>query len=131
MNQVFLVGRLGQDPELRYTQNQTAVANFSLATTEYVKNEQQTEWHRVVCWGKTAENVGKYTQKGRQVAVRGRLQTRTWEDKNGNKQHTTEVVADRVEFLGDKEKGQGQGQRSGGGNRTQRNSQPTLDDIPF
>ena len=85
MNSVTLIGRLGTDPEVRYTQGNQAVANFRLATTEHVKGEKKTEWSNIVAWGKTAENVGRYCHKGSQVAVQGRLQTRSWEDKSGNK----------------------------------------------
>jgi len=105
LNRVQLIGNLGQDPELRYTQNQTAVCTLSVATTENRLNasgerEPQTTWHRVVVWSKQAENCNKYLGKGRQVYVDGRLQTRSWEDQNGNKRYTTEVVAQSVLFLG-------------------------------
>ena len=103
-NRVTLLGNLGQDPELRYTQNQTAVASFSLATTEYRKSadggsQSVTDWHRVVVWGKQAENCNKYLRKGKTVFIEGKLQTRNWEDKNGQKHRTTEVVAVLVQFL--------------------------------
>ena len=103
-NRVTLLGNLGQDPELRYTQNKTAVTSFSLATTEYRKSadggsQSVTDWHRVVVWGKQAENCNKYLRKGRTVFIEGRLHTRSWEDKNGQKHRITEVVAGLVQFI--------------------------------
>jgi single-strand DNA-binding protein len=106
VNKVILIGNLGRDPELRYTKNGQAVANFSLATTERFggrdggEEREQTEWHRIVTWGKTAENCAQYLSKGRSVYIEGRIQSREWEDKEGNKRSTTEVVAQRVQFLG-------------------------------
>lgn len=105
VNKVMLIGNLGQDPELRYTPNQIAVANFSIATTDYRtdkdgKRQEFTEWHRVVVWNKQAENCAKYLSKGKPVFVEGRLQTRSWEDKTGQKRYTTEVVAQSIQFLG-------------------------------
>lgn len=115
VNKVILVGNLGRDPEIRYTQQGTAVANFSLATTNRFKNrsgemEERTEWHRVVAWDKLAEICGQYLSKGRQVYIEGRLQTREWEDKDGNKRSTTEVVTQTMQMLGRRE---GQGSESG------------------
>jgi len=105
VNKVILVGNLGRDPELRYTQSGQAVANFTLATNEKWKDkegnsQERTEWHRIIVWGKTAENCAQYLQKGRSVYVEGRLQTRDWEDREGNKRTTTEIVAQIVNFLG-------------------------------
>ncbi|MBI4040769.1 MAG: single-stranded DNA-binding protein [Deltaproteobacteria bacterium] len=105
INKVILVGRLGQDPEIRHTASGTAVCNFSLATSEYWndKNNQKqerTEWHRVVVWAKLAELCSTYLKKGRQAYIEGRLQTRQWEDKTGNKRYTTEIIASTVQFLG-------------------------------
>lgn len=104
VNKVIIVGRLGQDPEIRYTQGGSAVSNFSVATSENWtdkegQKQERTEWHRVVVWGKAAENCAQYLGKGRQVFVEGRLQTRQWEDKDGNKRYTTEVIANTVQFL--------------------------------
>jgi single-strand DNA-binding protein len=117
LNRVFIIGNLGKDPELRYTQNQNAVATFSVATTDTRtgadgQRQEQTEWHNIVVWGKTAENCSKYLAKGRSVLVEGRLQTRSWEDKNGQKRYTTEIVANNVTFLGsrnDRDAGAGRG----------------------
>lgn len=105
INKVILIGNLGADPEVRYTPNGTAVANFSLATTEVRTNkdgekEQKTEWHRVVAWGKQGEICGEYLSKGKQVYVEGSLQTRSWEDRDGLKRWTTEIRASRVLMLG-------------------------------
>jgi single-strand DNA-binding protein len=106
INKVILIGNLGRDPELRYTQNGQPVANFSLATSENWTDKssgekvEKTEWHRVVVWGRTAEHCSQYLAKGRTVYIEGRLQTRDWEDKEGQKRSTTEVNAQTVQFLG-------------------------------
>jgi single-strand DNA-binding protein len=105
VNKVLLIGRLGNNPEIRYTNTGTAVANFNLATSENWNDkngqrQERTEWHRVVVWGKLAELCEKYLSKGRQCFVEGRLQTRSWDDKDGNKRYTTEVVASTIQFLG-------------------------------
>ena len=105
VNKVILIGNLGRDPELRYTQSGQGVANFTLATNERWRdkdgnNQERTEWHRIVVWGKQAESCAQYLQKGRSVYVEGRLQTRDWEDKDGNKRQTTEITALTVQFLG-------------------------------
>ena len=101
VNKVILVGNLGRDPEVRYTPSGQAVANFTVATNEAWtdkagQKQERTEWHRVVVWGKSAENCGEYLSKGRQVFVEGRLQTREWTNKEGAKQYTTEIVANPV-----------------------------------
>lgn len=105
INKVILIGNLGRDPELRYTQNGQAVVNFSLATTENWKDKsgervERTEWHRIVAWGRTAELCAQYLSKGRTVYIEGRLQTNEWEDREGQKRKTTEIVATTVQFLG-------------------------------
>lgn len=104
VNKVILVANLGADPELRYTPNQRALCNLRVATTEVFKDkagkrQERTEWHRVTVWGDQAENCGKYLAKGRSVYIEGKLQTRTYE-KDGQKHYATDVVADRVVFLG-------------------------------
>jgi single-strand DNA-binding protein len=104
VNKVILIGNLGRDPELRFVQSGQAVANFTLATNDRWtdregKPQERTEWHRIVVWGKQAENCANYLAKGRSVYVEGRLQTREWEDKEGQKRQTTEVVAQLVQFL--------------------------------
>ena len=105
VNKVILIGNLGRDPEIRYTKSGTAVANLNLATTDSWKDPQgdrqeRTEWHRVVAWDKLAEISKEYLSKGRQVYIEGRLQTRSWEDKDGNKRYTTEIRADQLLMLG-------------------------------
>jgi single-strand DNA-binding protein len=133
VNRVILIGNLGRDPELRYTQSGSAVANFTLATNERWRdkdgnNQERTEWHRIVVWGRTAENCAQYLQKGRSVYVEGRLQTREWEDKDGNKRNTTEINALNVQFLG------GRGGPGGGGDDpgpSDPGGAPPGDDIPF
>ncbi len=105
VNKVILVGRLGQNPEVRYTPSGAAVANFSVATNESWtdksgQKQEKTEWHKIVVWGKTAENCNQFLTKGRQVYVEGRLQTRQWQDKDGQTKYTTEVQAQTVQFLG-------------------------------
>lgn len=105
VNKVILIGNLGADPEIRYTPGGLAVANFRLATTENRTNkegqrEQRTEWHRIVTYGKLAEICGEHLAKGKQVYIEGRLQTRSWDDKDGNKKWTTEVIANNMQMLG-------------------------------
>ena len=105
VNKVILVGNLGRDPEVRYTPGGSAVANFTLATTDRWNDpsgekKERTEWHRIVVWGKQAEIAGEYLRKGRQIYVEGSLQTREWTDRDGNKRYTTEVRAQRFQMLG-------------------------------
>ena len=112
VNKVIVIGHLGANPELKYLPSGQAVCEMRIATSETYRdrNEQpqeRTEWHRVVVWGKTAENCSKFLQKGRQVYIEGRLQTRTWDDKEGKKQYMTEVVANQVVFLGGGGRGDG------------------------
>jgi single-strand DNA-binding protein len=102
LNKVLLIGNLGRDPEIKYAQSGTAICNLRIACTEKLKDkEERTEWVDVVCFGKTAENVANFTSKGQSVYVEGRMQTREYE-KDGQKRKATEVVADRVQFLGGK-----------------------------
>jgi single-strand DNA-binding protein len=113
INKVILIGNLGRDPELRYTAGGQPVASFSVATNERWndregKPQERTEWHRIVVWGKQGENCANYLAKGRTVYIEGRLQTREWEDKEGQKRQTTEIVAQTVQFLGSRE-GAGRG----------------------
>ena len=149
VNKVILVGNLGRDPEVRYTQSGQAVANFTLATTERFSNrdgdrQERTEWHRIVAWGRTAELCAQYLAKGRSVYIEGRLQTREWEDKEGQKRRTTEITAQTVQFLGGRG-GSGGGGGGGGGGPSGppsggfdeggsgggSGSPPPQDDIPF
>ena len=124
VNKVILVGRLGKDPELRYTPSGAAVATFSLATTENFKDrdgnrQEKTEWHNIVVWRQLAEVCGKYLHKGKQVYLEGKIQTRSYDDRDGNKRYITEIVVDQMQMLGSREdggEGHGSGQSSGGGN---------------
>jgi single-strand DNA-binding protein len=105
INKVILIGNLGADPELRYTGGGSAVADLRIATSRRFTGrdgaqQEDTQWHRIVVWGKQAEQCKEYLTKGRQVYVEGRLQTRQWEDRDGNKRWTTEVVAQQIQFLG-------------------------------
>jgi single-strand DNA-binding protein len=136
VNKVILVGNLGRDPEMKYTAGGTALCKFSLATSEVFndkegKQQERTEWHNVVAWGKLAEICGQYLSKGRQVYVEGGLRTRSWDDQNGNKRYTTEINAREVQFLGG-------GPAAGGGGGTGAGGEdlggppPAADqDIPF
>lgn len=104
LNKVMIIGNLGADPELRYTSSGNPVCEIRVATKEVWKGrdgekKDRTEWHRVVVWGKQGENVNKYLSKGRQVYVEGRIQTRSWQDQEGKKRYTTEIVANNVLFL--------------------------------
>lgn len=152
VNKVILVGRLGQDPELRFTPSGSAVCNFTVATSETwtdknngQKNEK-TEWHRVVVWGKLGELCNQYLAKGRQAYIEGRLQTRSWDDQqSGQKRYTTEVVAATVQFLGgNAQPGTGAERRETTSTRPEANHSAmeqdyqvspdnsfTADDIPF
>ena len=107
INKVILIGNLGGDPEVRYASSGVAVCNFTMATTRTYKDKQgerkdETEWHRVVAFGRTAEVCGEYLKKGRQVYIEGRLQTRKWQDKDGNDRWTTEVVTESMQMLGNR-----------------------------
>jgi single-strand DNA-binding protein len=108
LNRVLLIGNLGRDPELRYTPSGKAVANFSIATTDRWKskegeNQERTEWHNIVLWGRQAEIAKDYLRKGKQIYLEGRLQTRNYEDKDGNKRWVTEIIGDRFLMLGRKD----------------------------
>lgn len=122
MNKAIIIGNLGSDPDLKYTNSGKAVANLSVATGRKFKNRNgeevdDTQWHRVVVWGDQGEACAEHLAKGRQVAVEGRIQTRSWEDKDGNKRYTTEIVAQNVQWLG------GAGSKS--------NAPADDDDLPF
>ncbi len=140
INKVIVVGRLGQDPEIRYMPDGTAVANFSVATSDEWKDKQsgekkeRTEWHRIVAWRGLGEVCGKYLSKGRQVYVEGKLQTRSWE-KDGVTRYSTEIVASTVEFLGGRDDAGG-GRPAGNRVADQGYPEPPMadtqdDDIPF
>jgi single-strand DNA-binding protein len=150
VNKVILVGNLGRDAELRYTPGGAAVATLNMATTEVWNDkagqkQEKTEWHRVVLWGKSAETLSEYLTKGKQIYVEGRLQTRQWDDKDGNKRYTTEIRGDRIVLLSGggggmgagrtQARGAGAGAPAGGGEHMEPMGEPiselTDDDIPF
>jgi single-strand DNA-binding protein len=150
VNKVILVGNLGRDAELRYTPGGAAVATLNMATTEVWNDkagqkQEKTEWHRVVLWGKSAETLSEYLTKGKQIYVEGRLQTRQWDDKDGNKRYTTEIRGDRIVLLSgggggmgagrSQGRGAGAGAPAGGGDHMEPMGEPiselTDDDIPF
>lgn len=111
INKVILIGRLGKDPEMRYTPANKAVTNFTVATSENWtdqggEKQEKTEWHRIVAWGKLAENCAKLLSRGKLVYIEGRLQTRQWDDRDGNKKYTTEIVANVMQILSPIEDGQ-------------------------
>ena len=121
VNKVILIGNLGRDPETRYMPDGGAITNISVATTDKWKDkngepQEKTEWHRVAFFGKLAEIAGEYLKKGSQVYVEGRLQTRKWQDKDGQDKYTTEIVADRMQMLGSRQ-GMGGGERDAAGER--------------
>lgn len=139
VNKVILIGRLGRDPELRFTPQGRPVTNFTLATNEYWtdangERQERTEWHRVVTWGKLAETCAKLLAKGKQVYVEGRLQTRSWDDRDGNKRYTTEIIASTMQILGSAE---GQDRTLPGEESADAPSgnglppAPEFDDVPF
>ena len=136
VNKVIIVGNLGQDPEVRYMPNGNAVANISVATSESWKDQQgqvqeRTEWHRVVMFKKTAEVAGQYLRKGSQVYIEGKLQTRKWQDQNGQDRYTTEIVSDNMQMLGSKQGGaQNQGYQAPQ-QPQQPAPQPPGNDAPF
>lgn len=128
VNKAIIVGRIGQDLELKRTQSGMAFCNFTVATSEKYKDksgqsQEKTEWHRIVTWGKIAELCSQYLSKGRQVYLEGSITTRSWDDKDGKKCYTTEINANKVEFLGDR------------GNRSEMQEDSkddyTTDNIPF
>jgi len=111
VNRVILIGRLGRDPEMRYTSSGTPVTNFSIATDEVWKDQngerqQKTEWHNIVVWNKLAETCNTYLKKGKLVFIEGRIQTREWDDKDGNKRRTTEIVASNMQMLDRRDAGE-------------------------
>ncbi|HVO29272.1 MAG TPA: single-stranded DNA-binding protein [bacterium] len=150
LNKAMIIGRLGKDPEVRYTQGGQAVASFSVATDHKWTNksgekQEKTEWHRIKAWGKLAELAGEYLSKGRQVYVEGRIETSEYTDKDGVKKYSTEINAQEIQFLDSK--GEGAGRGAGGGSMARRGNDegggsgggsprgnaeaPPDDDIPF
>lgn len=138
VNKAILIGNLGADPELRYTASGTAVAGFSIATTERYKDrngesQERTEWHNIVCWGRLGELANEYLKKGRSVYIEGRIQTRNYEDKDGIKRYRTEIVAQQMQFLGGR--GLGEQQSTPSDTTSSAPSAPEIpaddDDLPF
>jgi len=137
VNKVLLIGNLGRDPEVRYTTGGSAVANFTMATTDRWNDpgtgekKERTEWHRIVVWGKQAEIAGEYLRKGRQVYVEGALQTREWTDREGNKRYTTEVKALRFQMLGKRDEAPMSGASQEAPAVAEAEAGYSEDDIPF
>ena len=146
VNRVMLVGRLGKDPEMRYTSSGMPATNFSMATDERWKDrngerQRRTEWHNIVVWRNLAEICGKYLHKGKQVYIEGRIQTRSYDDRDGNKKYITEIVADQMQMLGSKGDGGSRGQQNDSFDQRQepqaeepKVAEPSFnpdDDIPF
>ena len=142
VNKVILIGRLGKDPEMRFTPSGKAVTNFSMATSESWKDasgerQEKTEWHRVQMWGPLAEIAAKYLSKGKLVYVEGRLQTREWEDQSGGKRYTTEIIANQMQILSDKGEGGSYGANEppvydkNGQRIPEDQPQGGFDDVPF
>jgi len=135
INKVILIGNLGADPEMRYTQNGTPVATFSLATTERRKGQdgqaqELTEWHRIVAWQRLAEICGEYLSKGSKVYIEGRLQTRKWKDNSGNDRYTTEIIAREMKMLSPRQN-DGSGSGYGSVGEPFPEPPPMGDDVPF
>ena len=143
VNKVILIGNLGKDPEVRHLENGTAVANFPIATSESYKDKEgnridQTEWHNVVAWRKLAEIAERKKKKGSQIYLEGKLRTRSWDDQQGNKRYTTEVVADTFTMLGKRDDAANNQQSAGSHNTPSKTTQPHQnniveeeDDLPF
>ena len=134
VNKALLIGRLGRDPEVRYTPDGTMVTNFTMATDETYKDKngervQKTEWHRIVAFGKLAEICGNYLVKGKLVFIEGRIQTRAWEDKEGVKRNTTEIIASNMQMLDSK--GQAKSGDATPDSPSAQNSGTPMDDVPF
>lgn len=139
VNKVILIGNLGKDPEVKYLEGGVAVANFSIATTESYKDKtgkkvDQTEWHNIVLWRGLAEVAEKFLKKGMQVFIEGRLRTRSWQDKEGNKRYTTEIVGDNLTILGRKSDNNTEAGNSSSGSEaidTPASSNDSTNDLPF
>ncbi len=141
LNSVHIIGRLGKDPELKYANTGTAICNLSIATDESYTDrdgnkQERTEWHRIVCYQRQAENCAKYLAKGSLTFVEGKLQTRKWQNKDGRDQYTTEIVASRVQFLDRKQDGQqgghaGRQQEQGDLGPAFPSEASGMDDVPF
>ena len=143
INKAILIGNLGADPEIRYTQSGTQVATFNVATTERWRGQdgqmqESTEWHKIVAWARLAEICGEYLQKGSRVYIEGRIQTRKWQDQNGNDRYTTEIIAKEMKMLSPRGDGGQGGEYGRGGKGYDSFPEPpggfggdTGDDVPF
>ena len=137
VNKVILIGNLGKDPEIRYTPSGAAVANFTIATSEEWKDkdsgqkQERTEWHRIVAWRRLGEICGEYLRKGSQVYIEGKLQTRSWEDRDGNKRYTTEIIAQNMQMLGSANRGGRTTDQDDPGFPVEEPISVPEDDIPF
>ncbi|MDH3624003.1 MAG: single-stranded DNA-binding protein [Myxococcales bacterium] len=136
LNRVILIGNLGTDPELKYTQNGQAVLRLRLATTESYLNragerQQRTDWHTVIIWGKRGEALNNILSKGRPICAEGRIQYRQWDDKDGNKRNSTEIVATNIVLLGGRRDSGAPSDASGGGSAPPAADEFGDDDIPF
>ena len=136
VNKVILIGRLGKDPDVRYTPDGTMVTSFNLATDEQWKDKngekvQKTEWHRIVAWGKLAEICGNYLVKGKLVFIEGRIQTRSWEDKEGVKRFTTEIIASNMQMLDSKGQNKTDESSLDAAPASFSNGNVSVDDVPF
>jgi single-strand DNA-binding protein len=136
VNKAILIGRLGKDPEVRYTPDGTMITNFNLATDEQWKDKngekvQKTEWHRIVTFGKLAEICGNYLVKGKLIFVEGRIQTRSWEDKDGVKRYTTEIIASNMQMLDSKGQNKTSESSPDSSPESFNNGSVPVDDVPF
>ena len=135
LNKVMLIGRLGRDPEIRYSSNNTPICNFSLATSERIRkgegSEERTEWHRIVAFGSQAENASKFLKKGSLVFVDGKIQSRTYQDKDGNEKTVVEIIANSLNFLDPKDNNfNGQNERTYQQNPKEGEAQPQAGNAP-
>jgi single-strand DNA-binding protein len=136
VNKAILVGRLGKDPEIKYTPSGTAIANFTMATSENYKDkdgqkQERTEWHKIVAFGKLAEICGEYLAKGKQVYIEGRIQTRSWDDKDGNKKYMTEIVANTMQMLGKPDAAASPSQTAAAEGSSAQEPSVVEEDVPF
>ncbi len=137
INKVILIGNLGRDPDIRQLENGTKVASFSLATTESYKNKEgnrvdQTEWHNIVLWRGLAEIAEKYLHKGSTIYLEGKIRTRTWDDKEGNKRYTTEIIGDNMTMIGGKKDSDNTtNSNTPPPEQTESNPSQEADDLPF
>ena len=138
VNKVILIGNLGKDPELKFTPSGVAMTKFSLATTERIKEadgniREETDWHNIVLWRRQAEVANEYLKKGSQVYIEGRIQTRSWEDKDGQKRYTTEIVARNMVLLGRRGEATAEEPAGGGGDNVsgKKETLESEEDLPF